>query len=95
MKKSEKAKKDREFSATIRSIGYCEKCGNTTTLQCCHIFSRRFVNMRWDERNVLCLCAKCHFWGHDNPLLFAEFVKDYKGEDIYNELIRLRNEVGK
>jgi len=37
-------------------------------LQWCHIISRRFLVIRWEMRNCLCLCAACHRWGTDNPM---------------------------
>ena len=88
-RKGLKLKADRLFSAYIRSRGKCEWCGETNnTLQCAHIFSRRFLVTRWDELNALCLDAKCHFKAHHKPLEFAEFVKDHLGEKKYYKLMR-------
>ena len=66
----------------------CEWCGKTINLQCCHIFSRRFLVTRWDHNNALCLCAGCHRKGHDKPPEFVEFIKDYLGTRKYNALRR-------
>jgi len=82
-KKSLTHKLDRECSRIIRSQGSCLRCGNTTysLLQCCHIFSRANRAVRWDLKNLLCLCAGCHFWAHQNPTLFGDFVKEWLGAD--------------
>lgn len=60
-------------------------------LQCAHIYSRRYVNTRWDLENSLCLCARCHRWGHDKPLDFARWVEDYIGGDIADQLRQRAN----
>ena len=85
-----KRKADRLFSAFIRSWGYCEWCGKTdSTLQTSHIFSRRFLVTRWEPINANCLCASCHFKWHHSPVEAVEWVKEYLGEEIYNELRRV------
>ena len=87
-RKTLKTKADKLFSERIRSEGRCEWCDATTTLQCCHIFTRRYLVTRWDHNNALCLCSKCHFKGHEQPLEFAEFVKRLYGGKKYNALRR-------
>jgi len=77
---------DKLFSKIIRSKGKCERCGKTSPLNTAHIFSRRNLAIRWDKDNVFCLCVACHFWGHQNPILFAEFVKEKLGIRKYEEL---------
>jgi hypothetical protein len=87
-KKTLKNKADRLFSEFIRRKGYCEWCGKVDdgTLQCSHIFSRRFLVTRWEPINANCLCASCHFKWHQQPVEAVEWVKGYLGEDVYNEL---------
>ena len=63
-----KNKADKLFSLFVRSLDHCERCGSIKTLQAAHIYSRRYVNLRYDIQNVMCLCAKCHFQWHDSPL---------------------------
>ena len=63
-----KRKADKLFSKFIRSLDHCEKCGSSQFLQTAHIYSRRYVNLRYDIYNVLCLCAKDHRFFHDQPL---------------------------
>lgn len=92
MKKQTKSsltnKLDRECSRIIRSKGFCTRCGmnDYEKLQCAHIYSRDYKSLRWDLKNMVCLCASCHFWGHKNPILFAEFVKEYLGDYEYQAL---------
>ena len=94
-----KAKADKLFSQYIRKDGICERCGRTNEvvqLQCAHIFSRRFLVTRYDPLNCLCLCAGCHRWGHDNPVEFTEWVKEFLGEAMYDELrFKAKNAVHK
>ena len=81
-------KLDKLVSEVVRKQGFCCWCKSTQNLQACHIFSRRYRSVRWDIEtpNVICLCARHHFYSHSNPILFAEFVKDYLGKHKYNEL---------
>lgn len=90
-KKTLKRKADKLFSEYIRSNGKCEWCGKQDdgTLQTSHIFSRRFLVTRWEPINANCLCAKCHWRWHQKPVEGVEWVKEYLGEDIYNELRRM------
>lgn len=69
-------KLDSYWSQKIRSKGKCERCGLTNKrLEMAHIISRNNKTLRWDESNLLCLCTTCHFWAHQNPLGFADFVR--------------------
>lgn len=83
---------DKLFSELIRSRGRCERCGSKNYLQCAHIYSRKFGSVRFDEENALCLCAKCHRWGHDNPLEFARFVEKKR---VYDRLVKKKNKIVK
>ncbi|MFA7290357.1 MAG: recombination protein NinG [Melioribacteraceae bacterium] len=91
-------KLDKVFGAFIRSRKNCEWCakdGNVVQLQWCHIFTRKCHNTRWSELNSLCLCSGCHRKAHDYPVLFTEWLKDYLGEEIYEELKREHNRTKK
>lgn len=81
-------KLDKICSEITRSIGFCVWCGqgDYEKLQCAHIYSRKFKSVRWDLKNLLSLCAGCHFQGHQSPLKFAEFVKTYLGDYEYEAL---------
>ena len=93
--RSVKAACDKLFSLIIRSKGSCERCSMTdySQLHCAHIYSRKFGSVRFDEDNALCLCARCHRWGHDNPTEFADFVNEKKNTSslkIIKELLTKR-----
>ena len=91
-KSSLKRRLDKICSEIVRARGKCERCGKKdSTLQCCHIFSRKFNNTRHSLDNLLCLCASCHFWSHSCPTLFTEFVFKKIGEDKYNLLKEAHN----
>ena len=78
---------DKEISRIVRTKGYCIKCGKIDNLQTAHIISRSNRTVRWDLKNVLCLCAGDHInFAHKNPLLYAEFIKEYLGDDEYEQL---------
>lgn len=69
----------------------CQVCHATEHLQAHHIFSRNNYGLRWDLENGITLCAKCHLFGnasaHKSPLLFAEFLRELKGDKWYYEMI--------
>lgn len=79
-KKTLTRKLDRICSDIIR-LDPCAKCGEVQydKLQCAHIFSRTYRSVRWFLGNMLCLCAKDHFWAHKNPILFTEFIRERLG----------------
>lgn len=84
-----KATADKWFSLIIRSSGQCYQCGESDPrqLQCAHIFSRRYLDTRWDEDNALCLCAACHMFFTHRPIEWEDFVSEEIGWDAY---LRLR-----
>ena len=80
---------DAVVSEIVRSRGYCMKCWKKrgeVQLQPAHIVGRSNFAVRWELLNILCLCAKCHFWGHNNPLLFRDLVYELLGEEGVAEL---------
>lgn len=87
-RKTIRNKLDKIVSEVVRSRGYCVWCGNKRyeLLQCAHIYSRANLAVRWDLTNCLCLCAACHFRGHQKPLEFSEFVREHLGDFKYTEL---------
>lgn len=58
-------------SRITRKIGYCLRCGKSDNLQAHHIVRRsRSTVLRWDLRNLMCLCRGCHFWWHNSATKF-------------------------
>jgi hypothetical protein len=89
-------KLDRLCSSIVRARGKCERCGKKNNLQAAHIFGRRFLNTRFLLENILCLCPDCHInFAHQKPILFAEWVKKYLGEDKYESLKEAHRQIYK
>ena len=85
-------KLDYLLSQVVRRKGFCQKCGSNQFLQAAHVFSRKNRSTRWMKDNVFCLCAKCHWYFHQNPVIFAEWVKGMLGNQRYCFLKMLANE---
>lgn len=80
-------KLDALISKIIKADGRCEMCGKKdVVLNCAHIYSRRNKAVRWDLRNVLALCVRCHFYTHQNPLEFVAWLKKRFGLKYLLEL---------
>ena len=84
-------KLDKLVSEIARSGGVCEFCGAKGYLNAHHIFTRTMRSVRWDLDNLICLCSKHHvfsteFSAHGTPLPFAEWVREYRGEEWYHKL---------
>jgi len=92
-----KKQADHWFSLIIRSKGKCENCGSQYNLQCAHIVSRRYLNLRWDIRNAIPLCASCHVYFTYRPLEWEIWVNKKIGEEKHTQLKQeaLRIRVGK
>ncbi|MEK6819014.1 MAG: HNH endonuclease [Nanoarchaeota archaeon] len=90
-----KTELDRVFSLYIRQRDkVCRRCGINQNLQCSHIMSRVSQNLRWDERNAMALCYKCHLtWWHKEPLEAAEWCKTIIGEEAYKSLLKEKYEI--
>ena len=78
---------DRLFGAIVRSRGECEikatgKCPNGP-LQCCHIVSRRYRAVRWEESNALAGCAGCHMFMTLRPLHWEQWVDEHLGYEFH------------
>lgn len=86
-KKTLKREADTLWSEIIRDAGECVRCQRKDIkLEAAHIYSRRNLSTRYDLNNGLCLCTGCHFWAHQNPIDFAEWVDKYLGEGSLQEL---------
>lgn len=70
----------------LRTNWHCEHCGinkisDPGTLDCAHIMGRRHVGLRWHPQNALSLCRKDHLFFTEHPFDFADWCRDYLGED--------------
>lgn len=93
--KGAKGKATKLHAQLVRSIGVCENCGSTETLQCAHIISRKYSWTRTALDNAFCLCAGCHHYFTANPLEFARFTIEQIGEEQYQNLLERRNSIEK
>jgi len=67
--------------------GYkCRRTGSTERLQWCHIYSRRYHNVRWDPDNSICLTAGQHLWWHHQPVAAVQWWLGEVGEEFNNRL---------
>lgn len=84
-KSTQKNKLDKLWSEKIRSYGRCEVCGEIRFLNAHHIVGRRNLHLRWDLRNGVCLCSRCHTFGknsaHQNPVWFMDWLDATRPED--------------
>lgn len=75
------AKADVEFSRQIRGSlgGACFAAGERFEcggyIQCCHIISRRYRAIRWDESNARPMCSAHHVWYTHHPLEWEAFIE--------------------
>lgn len=84
---------DKLVGAMCRAIGRCEICGKTQNLQWCHFVTRARIHLRYEPLNYACLCAGCHFRGHQSPgWLVKEWIK-LKGSPQVEWLISESNNV--
>lgn len=92
-KKSLTAKLDKLCSQLTRAFGRCEKCGRTENLQTHHVYGRANRRLRWEPRNLVCLCPACHLqWAEANPLDFVDWFDNYRITD--GEWLREENAKG-
>jgi hypothetical protein len=86
---------DTIFSLQTRQHGTCYgvmkfwtgpkvRCGGP--LQCAHLFSRRYRNVRWDHRNAVPLCAGHHWYFDNHPIEKDDIMLEWLEMDY--ELLR-------
>lgn len=64
----------------------CRKSGSTEHLQWAHVYSRRYLSVRWDPDNSMCLAAREHLWWHAQPVAAAQWWLEEVGEDFHFRL---------
>ena len=77
---------DKWFSEIIRSAGCCFRCQSKEYLQCAHIVSRRYLQVRWDVNNSICLCRACHHWAHMHPVEWEAWLERTFGKRYIKRL---------
>ena len=96
-----KAKLDKVFSQYIRLRGSqdgfakCFTCGKVKEwkqMQCGHYVSRRFMSLRWDDKNCQAQCGQCNIYKSGNMDVFGRELQKKYGTDILKLLeIKKRN----
>lgn len=84
--KGDRGRATRLHGEVVRSRGECQNCGSTHYIQTAHIISRVYSATRTDERNALCLCARCHRYFSVWPLEFYKFIRDLGLLEEYEEM---------
>lgn len=86
---------DQVVSLIVRKRdGVCITCGEARPelLTCSHFYSRRWLNVRFDLRNVACQCWNCNANVHAvNPWPYTSWFLDTYSTDVMAELFELRN----
>jgi 5-methylcytosine-specific restriction endonuclease McrA len=68
---------------------YCRKMGDNPH----HIILKRYMAVRHDLRNGVCLCTKCHVEvAHGQPESFTEWIMEVMGDE-YEELRKKSQEI--
>ncbi len=64
-------------------------------MHCSHIFSRRHVRTKHMPENAVAHCFTCHEWFRGNPVLGADWARDFLGPYVVDMLIEKHNEICK
>lgn len=76
--------------------GYrCVRCGDRTYIQWAHVYSRRYLSLRWAIGNAMALCGGCHLWWHHNPLDAVTWWVGKYGEQAHAQLRHTLQSKGK
>lgn len=78
-----------------KKTGWYHPKENTGGLQVGHFVSRRFYALRWDLRNVHPQCSSCNFLHNNNPIPYTQFMLDYHGSHVIDELEAKRRHIAK
>jgi len=99
MKKIPVKRVDEIFSKCIRERDdwRCQKCGHKPEskqgLDCSHIYGRAKYSVRWHPLNAKALCVGCHRQWHSHPIESTKWIQSYLGEQKYQELQALKNQL--
>lgn len=83
-----KQRADEAFSVFIRKRDdRCVASGkHKGANQCAHIFSRRYLAIRWEPQNAVALCGKHHMYYTHRLLEWMEWAEAYLGRGVYSGL---------
>ena len=95
---------DRTFSKYIRlrdsRDGYftCCSCGQMKTYDLAdagHFINRRWMSLRWDERNVHAQCSSCNRFDEGNSIGYARFMDRKYGATTVDMMMALKTQTFK
>lgn len=87
---------DTLFSRIIRMKGECHRCRSKANLQCAHLISRRYQQVRWNLRNAVSLCRSCHVMFTYRPLEWDIYIRSsILPPKTYEELKKKALTIGK
>lgn len=87
---------DKVTSFIVRKIyGRCVTCGTTLNLTASHFYSRRWLRVRFDLRNVTCMCMTCNERHNVNCWPYTNWFLEHYGDKVMSELFELRNSTRK
>lgn len=69
-----------------RERGFCQRCGRTDgQMQAAHIIPQPFLWTLADQRNLVCMCPKCHRLGkyswHQHPLAGVRWLEGFLSQE--------------
>ena len=82
-------KTDTDYSKYIRTKANwkCEICGrNDIGLEASHYFGRVNQSVRFDDRNVHCLCKTCHRKAHEPGYYYRDWLVKTYGQKWFDKL---------
>lgn len=91
---------DSWFSKCVRERAEwkCERCGNQPNkqgLHCSHYHGRGQWGVRFEPLNAFANCMGCHLYFEARPHEFSEWVRNKIGNDNYELLNELRNDINR
>ena len=60
-----------------------------------HMFSRRHMATRWNEKNCAAQCVKCNNWGSGEQYLFAKAIDNKFGKGTADKMLALSHTTAK
>ena len=85
--KSQLKQADILFSKYIRNRDKrCRRCNSTEYLQCAHVISRSYHQVRHDKKNAVALCRACHVYFTHHPLEWYDWANEELGRGKYSDL---------
>ncbi len=85
---------DEGFILPSNRYGKCITCGKKISYvdgHCGHYISRSYLSTRFDDRNMALQCPSCNIFHYGKPKEFRKALVEKYGEEVVEELERLKN----